>query len=159
LPYPQAQQHVATLPDTPANAASFRVGQAVSTTQHAGNDLASPATGAETHGRYDCDILIVGGGAGGTAAALAAATAGATVCWWEETDWLGGQFTSQGVPTPDEHAYIQRFGGTRRYYEFLNRTREHYLNTYRVKRGVDRKRFNPGSSSVSAHSFEPKVGV
>jgi NADPH-dependent 2,4-dienoyl-CoA reductase/sulfur reductase-like enzyme len=45
----------------------------------------------------NCDILIVGASAGGTAAALAAAEAGATVCLTEETDWLGGQLTVQGV--------------------------------------------------------------
>ena len=58
------------------------------------------------------DVLIVGGSAGGTAAAMAAAEAGASVCLIEETDWLGGQLTAQGVCTPDEQQHIETFGGT-----------------------------------------------
>src|SRR5439155_875237 len=52
-----------------------------------------------------CDVLVAGGGTGGIAAALAAARAtplpgrrGFTVCLLEETDWIGGQLTAQGVP-------------------------------------------------------------
>ena len=45
-----------------------------------------------------CDILVAGGGTGGVAAALAAAEAGRSVILTEETDWLGGQLTSQAVP-------------------------------------------------------------
>ena len=44
-----------------------------------------------------CDVLVVGGGTGGIAAALAAARAGRRVCLLEETDWIGGQLTAQGV--------------------------------------------------------------
>lgn len=49
----------------------------------------------------EADIIILGGGLGGCAAALAAAKAGKRVIMTEESDWLGGQITSQGVP-PDE---------------------------------------------------------
>ena len=45
----------------------------------------------------ECDVLIVGGGTGGVAAALAAARRGRRVHLVEETDWIGGQLTSQGV--------------------------------------------------------------
>ena len=55
------------------------------------------------------DILIVGGGTGGVAAALSAAARGKRVVLTEETDWVGGQLTSQGVP-PDEHPWIESFG-------------------------------------------------
>ena len=48
------------------------------------------------------DLVIAGGGLGGVAAALAALRNGLRVCMTEETDWIGGQITSQGVP-PDEH--------------------------------------------------------
>src|SRR5215207_10804091 len=44
------------------------------------------------------DVLVLGGGMGGFAAALAAARMGKSVVIVEETDWLGGQLTSQGVP-------------------------------------------------------------
>jgi flavin-dependent dehydrogenase len=57
-----------------------------------------------------CDVLVVGGGTGGTAAALAAARAGRRVYLLEETDWIGGQLTSQGVSALDEHEHIERFG-------------------------------------------------
>ena len=56
-------------------------------------------------------MLVVGGGLGGVAAALAAAERGARVLLSEETDWLGGQLTSQAVP-PDEHPWIEGFGCT-----------------------------------------------
>ena|SRR6266446_1915755 len=57
-----------------------------------------------------CDVLVVGGGTGGIAAALAAARAipapgrrRFTVCLLEETDWMGGQLTAQGVSALEEH--------------------------------------------------------
>ena len=53
------------------------------------------------------DILIVGGGLGGVAAALAALRLGRRVILTEETDWIGGQLTAQGVP-PDENPWIDR---------------------------------------------------
>ena len=43
------------------------------------------------------DILVAGGGVGGVAAALAAVSLGRRVVLTEETDWLGGQLTSQAV--------------------------------------------------------------
>ena len=48
------------------------------------------------------DIAVIGASTGGVAAALAAMRAGARVLLTEETDWVGGQLTSQLVP-PDEH--------------------------------------------------------
>src|ERR671926_119918 len=74
----------------------------------------------------DCEVLVAGGGTGGVAAALAAARNGRQVVLLEETDWLGGQMTSQGVCALDEHEYIESFGGTRSYYELRNRIRAHY---------------------------------
>ena len=55
------------------------------------------------------DVAVIGGGLGGVAAALAAARAGRRVLLTEESDWLGGQLTSQAVP-PDEHPWIEQFG-------------------------------------------------
>jgi hypothetical protein len=108
----------------------------------------------------ECDILIVGGSAGGTAAALAAAEAGVSVVLLEETGWLGGQLTSQGVSVPDEHAHIETFGGTRRYYAFRDAVRRHYRETYALTpEAAAQPYFNPGSCWVSRLSFEPKVGA
>ena len=55
------------------------------------------------------DIIIIGGGLGGCAGALSTLRSGLNVILSEETDWLGGQLTSQGVP-PDEHKWIEKFG-------------------------------------------------
>jgi len=57
-----------------------------------------------------CDVAILGGGTGGVAAAIAALRNGMRVVMTEETDWIGGQLTSQMVP-PDEHPWIEQFGG------------------------------------------------
>ena len=57
------------------------------------------------------DVAVIGGGLGGVAAALAACRAGRSVLLSEETGWVGGQLTAQGVP-PDEHPWIERFGCT-----------------------------------------------
>lgn len=50
------------------------------------------------------DVVIIGGGLGGCAAALALAACeqGLRVLLTEETEWVGAQVTSQGVP-PDVH--------------------------------------------------------
>ena len=56
---------------------------------------------------FHADIVVIGGGTGGCAAALAAAKSGKTVIMTEETDWIGGQLTSQAVP-PDEHPWIEQ---------------------------------------------------
>ena len=65
----------------------------------------------------DIDVLVVGGGVGGSAAALAVTTLGKRAILTEETDWLGGQLTTQAVP-PDEHRWIEHFGCTRSYRQF-----------------------------------------
>src|SRR5947207_8608659 len=75
------------------------------------------------------DVLIIGGGLGGCAAALAAARNGLRVILTEETDWIGGQLTAQGVP-PDENPWIETFGGTRAYLELRRRIRDYYSRNY-----------------------------
>ena len=70
-------------------------------------------------------MLVAGGGLGGVAAALAAADRGASVVLSEETDWLGGQLTSQAVPL-DEHPWIEDFGATASYRALRRGIRDHY---------------------------------
>ena len=105
-------------------------------------------TGSGSQARAEpCEILIAGGGTGGVAAALAAARNGRRVVLLEETDWLGGQMTSQGVSALDEHEHIESFGGTRSYYELRNAIRRHYGQA------------NPGNCWVTRLAFEPRVAV
>src|SRR5690348_11064378 len=74
---------------------------------------------------FSCDIAVIGAGVGGFAAALAALRNGMRVVLTEETDWIGGQLTSQAVP-PDEHPWIEEFGCTRSYREYRNAVRDYY---------------------------------
>lgn len=104
-------------------------------------------------------VLVVGGGCGGVGAALAVTAMGYAVVLTEETDWLGGQLTSQAVP-PDEHPWIEHFGCTRRYREFRDRVREHYRRNHRLTPQAREDRYlNPGNGLVSALCFEPRVGA
>src|SRR5215472_10156348 len=104
-----------------------------------------------------CDVLVVGGGTGGVAAALAAARAGRSVCLLEETDWIGGQLTAQGVSALDEHEHIERFGGTRSYDTLRRAIRDHYR---RLSPTLAAEPYpNPGRCWVSRLAFEPRVAV
>lgn len=108
----------------------------------------------------ECDLLVAGGGMGGCAAALAACRAGRTVVLTEETDWLGGQMTSQGVSALDEHPHIETFGGTRSYYELRALIREYYRqHTSLSDTARQAERLNPGNGWVSYLCFEPAAGV
>ena len=110
---------------------------------------------AQAHER--CEILIVGGGTGGVAAALAAARAGRQVVLLEETDWLGGQLSAQGVSALDEHEYIESFGGTASYMRLRGMLRDLYRgNAGAAGRKAD---FNPGACWVTRLAFEPRVAV
>ncbi len=102
------------------------------------------------------DVLIVGGGLGGVAAALAAAAAETRVILTEESDWLGGQLTSQGVP-PDEHQWIDRVG-SRSYRHLRSGIRHFYRDWYPLRAAVRRQPYlNPGAGSVSPLCHEPAV--
>lgn len=105
------------------------------------------------------DLLIVGGGVGGCAAALAACRAGLNVILTEETDWIGGQLTSQAVP-PDEHPWIESFGCTRSYRQFRDGVRNYYRRNFRLTPdAAANARLNPGNGSVSRLCHEPRVAL
>jgi hypothetical protein len=106
-----------------------------------------------------CDILIVGGGVGGCAAALAATSLGKRVVLTEETDWIGGQFTSQAVP-PDEHPWIETFGCTRRYRAFRNAVRQYYRDHLPLRaEAANDPALNPGRGGVSRLCHEPRIAL
>ncbi len=105
------------------------------------------------------DILIVGGSFGGVAAAIAAVKSGSRVIITEETSWLGGQATTQGVPL-DEHPWIESYGRSASYADFRNRIRSYYRNNYPLTERARNDRYlNPGACWVSALGFEPKAGL
>ncbi|MCL4641849.1 MULTISPECIES: FAD-dependent oxidoreductase [Olivibacter] len=105
------------------------------------------------------DIVIVGGGLGGCAAALAALRHGLRVTLSEETDWLGGQLSQQGVP-PDEHQWIETHGAPASYRAFRDRIRTFYKRNYPLTaEAKQRTHLNPGDGSVSRLCHEPRVAV
>ena len=105
------------------------------------------------------DTIIVGGGLGGFAAALACCRNGLSVIMTEETDWIGGQVSQQGVP-PDEHQWIETHGAPQSYRDYRNRVRNYYQNNYPLtQEALKRKNLNPGDGSVSRICHEPKVAV
>ena len=105
------------------------------------------------------DLVIIGGGLGGCACALAALRSGLNVIMTEETDWIGGQLTSQGVP-PDEHRWIESFGCTKSYRELRNAIRNYYKKHYPLtSKAKESKYFNPGAGSVSRLCHEPEVAL
>jgi hypothetical protein len=102
-------------------------------------------------------ILIVGGGIGGCAAAMSLCEAGFNVILTEESDWIGGQFTSQATP-PDEHGWIENFGCTRSYRQFREKVREYYRANYPLTAEAKTNSIlNPGNGWVSPLCAEPKV--
>lgn len=105
------------------------------------------------------DVVVIGAGLGGCAAALAACRNGLRVVMTEETDWIGGQITSQAVP-PDEHPWIERFGCTASYREFRDGVRRYYRDHYPLTAAARAEpHLDPGSGSVSALCHEPRVGL
>lgn len=110
-------------------------------------------------GQLSPDVIIAGGGLGGCAAALAACRNGLKVIMTEETDWIGGQVSQQGVP-PDEHFWIETHGAPASYREYRNRVRAFYKRNYPLTDDAkSREYLNPGDGSVSKLCHEPRVTV
>ncbi|MBX9951713.1 MAG: FAD-dependent oxidoreductase [Candidatus Obscuribacterales bacterium] len=119
--------------------------------------------------RLQCDLLVVGGGMGGVSAALSAlraaheiryASAQPLVILTEETDWLGGQMTSQGVSALDENHLVEISGAARSYQKFRNEIRARYKSEFKlVQWANDEPWLNPGDCWVSWLAFEPKFAL
>ena len=105
------------------------------------------------------EIAIIGGSLGGVAAALAAARLGKKVILTEETEWIGGQATTQGVPL-DEHPWIEAYGRTLLYHTFRQKIREYYRRNYPLTPEARSDPFlNPGAAWVTALGYEPRAGL
>ncbi len=121
--------------------------------------LSLPLAAALTARDLATDIAIIGASTGGCAAALAALRNGYRVVLTEETDWIGGQLTSQAVP-PDEHPWIESFGGTQSYRRYRHAVRDYYRSNYPLTAVVRANpQFNPGGGSVSKLTHEPPVSL
>lgn len=126
--------------------------------KQAGSLAASPLLPAAEK-ELRCDLAVIGGGLGGVAAALAGCRNGRSVILTEETDWIGGQVSSQMVP-PDEHVWIEQFGCTRSYRQYRNAVRDYYRRNYPLtEEAASRWNFNPGDGNVSRLTHEPRVSV
>ncbi|MEK8131561.1 FAD-dependent oxidoreductase [Paenibacillus filicis] len=111
------------------------------------------------HQEMKADCIIIGGGTGGFAAALAAARLGKQVILTEETDWIGGQLTSQAVP-PDEHPWIESFGCTRSYRQFRDGIRAYYRRHFPLTAAAyTNPLLNPGNGGVSRLCHEPRAAL
>ncbi|WP_394814561.1 FAD-dependent oxidoreductase [Streptomyces chisholmiae] len=111
------------------------------------------------HVEIRADVAVLGGGLGGVSAALAVLQAGRRVVITESTRWLGGQLTSQLVPT-DEHLFIEKDGANRSYRTFRDGLRRIYRDRFPL---TDTARaaphLNPGAAWVSPISADPRVAV
>lgn len=109
--------------------------------------------------QINAEIVIIGGSTGGVAAALSALRMGCNVILTEDTDWIGGQLTSQGVP-PDEHQYIETTGSTKSYREFREKVRSYYCRNFPLTPVAKNSEYlNPGNAAVGRLSIDPRVAV
>ena len=105
------------------------------------------------------DVVVIGASLGGVMAAYSAAKEGKKVVLTEETDWIGGQLTSQAVPL-DEHRWIEKFGCTKTYRDYRTKVRNFYRENYPLKNEMNNiEEFDPGNSSVSRVSHEPRIAL
>lgn len=103
------------------------------------------------------DVIVVGGSLGGVRAAISAASCGKQVLLTEETDWVGGQLTSQAVP-PDEHRWIETQGATASYRAYRERVRAFYrVEDDATEEIRTAKCFCPGGSWVSRVAHSPAL--
>jgi hypothetical protein len=93
--------------------------------------------------KKEVDVLVIGGSTSGTSAGISAARLGAKTLIVEETPWIGGMFTSQGVGACDGNHNLP--SGI--WNEFREALRNHYGGAKALETGW-----------VSNTLFEPSVG-
>jgi hypothetical protein len=117
------------------------------------NLLALPSLRAET---IEADLLIVGADESGCAAAVQAARLGvARIVLTNDHDWLGGQFSTQGVGPMDEWTVVDgkrvNFPRSGAFLEIVERIRAHNRRTYGVA--------TPGNGWCGTESIEPRAAA
>jgi len=145
-----------------AHSAGFGAGVGTGAASFGGfSETANPDSGLSSskllavENHLTANMVIAGGGMGGCAAALAALRNGLSVIMTEETEWIGGQFTQQGVP-PDEHRWIETHGGTQLYRSLRQEIRTYYKRYYPLTEEAASENFlNPGDGAVSRICHEP----
>ncbi len=105
------------------------------------------------------DIAIIGASLGGVQAARAACMHGCKVYMCEETDWIGGQLTSQAVP-PDEHPWIEEQGAPKSYLDYRKAVRQTYQAMPDASELLKQQtHFCPGQSWVSRVAHDPRIAL
>ncbi|MFZ2281735.1 MAG: FAD-dependent oxidoreductase [Prosthecobacter sp.] len=104
----------------------------------------------------DADLLIVGGNESACAAAVQAARLGVKkIVLVNDIDWLGGQFSTEGVGCPDEWTGVNgrrvNFPRSGIYSEVINRIRAHNSQTYGIP--------SPGNSYCGTETIEPAAAA
>jgi len=113
----------------------------------------------QTPAMHSCDVLVAGGGMGGLAAALESSKSHTTLLT-EETTWLGGQMTSQGVCALDENKYVETTGACKSYLEMREGIRDFYRNSNKLTaEAAADALLHPGTSWVTRLAFEPEIAV
>ena len=129
------------------------------TTACARDESSSTAKQVTKANELKADLVIIGGGFGGCATALAACRNGLRVIMTEETDWIGGQSSQQGVP-PDEHPWIETHGAPASYRAYREGIRDFYRRFYPLTEVArNNPKLNPGSGGVSRICHEPAISV
>jgi len=102
---------------------------------------------------------VYGGSLGGVLASYTLAKSGKKTLLIEQTKWIGGQLTNQGVPL-DEHPFIEETGCSNTYRKFRDSIRTHYRNNPSIKEMYRNKKvFNPGGGWVTRLAFQPQEAL
>lgn len=104
-------------------------------------------------GRVECDLLVVGGNESGVAAAVQACRLGVRkVILVNDIDWLGGQFSSEGVGAVDEWTTVNgkrtEFPRSGMFLEVANAIEEINCKKYGIA--------NPGNCFCARLTIEPQ---
>lgn len=104
----------------------------------------------------EADLLIVGGNESACAAAVQAARLGVKkIVLVNDIEWLGGQFSAEGVGCPDEWTAVNgrrvNFPRSGIYSEVIQRIRAHNSQTYGIP--------SPGNSYCGTETIEPAAAT